>query len=156
MTYKQQGSYVVVLYLCVTILLTFCCILAGCLTSSEEKEEPEKQAVEVDTALLDFGEELKTLSFSVKPAVKETEWRLQGLVPEWCSVEVKKTETGGQVTVKINRTSLSPGDYSTSITVVWDSGSHEVKIHAAVPETSKETGTIIIDIPLPEKEEIRR
>jgi hypothetical protein len=153
---RTQGSFAVMLYRHIIVFSLFCCTFAGCLTSPSEKEEPESPTVEVDTALLDFGEELETLSFNVKVTGENTAWKLNGLIPEWCTVSVEKTETGGRVTVNVNRDSLSPGGYGTLITVVWDSGSHEVDIKATVPQASKDTGTIIIDVPLPEQKETRR
>ncbi len=153
MKYVTHRSLWFAVFSCATVLLG-CFLFAGCLTSPEE-EEPPAPVVEIDPDYLDFGETMSSLSFVVKPDEAETEWKLSGELPSWCVLDVESGTGGAEVTVSIDRSSLAPGEYTASIGVKWDSGSRTVKIRAVVP-SEEDTGTVIIDTPLPEKEEITR
>jgi hypothetical protein len=146
----------VVLYLPIMLLSFFCLSAVGCLISPSKEEKPQKQAVKVDTTLLDFGETENTMYFNVTLTGGETDWEIaDSELPSWCTIQVELRTDGARVTVTVNLAPLSPGEYNASILVTWNSGSHTVKIHAVVPEVSKEdTGTIVIDTPLPENEEV--
>ena len=135
------------------LLLTLCCVLSsGCLTSPDDSSKG-KSALEVDTKLLDFGETQNTLFFNVTLNNGTTEWEIKdGDYPDWCSIVIEHTNTGARVSVTINRQSLSTGEHTASIPVKWNSGSQIVKIKVVIPVENDKPGTIIIDIPLPEKE----
>ncbi len=132
------------------------CLFTGCIASPSTDEEPVKPGVEVSATLLDFSKSLENLSFTVTLTGGETEWKLAGDLPEWCGISEERTAGGGTVTVTVDRSSLDPGEYAASVTVKWSDGSHMVKIRAVVPDDGDGTGTIVIDTPLPDKQEITR
>ena len=145
---SRRASGIIPAFLC--LFATFL-LFAGCLTSPTSEPEPEKPAVTVDATLLDFGESLDSLNFFVTFTGGKTDWSLSdGELPSWCTVTVKGLTTGARVTVSVNRSTLSPGAYSSSITVKWNTDSHTIEIRMVVPKTGKDTGTIIIDTQLPE------
>lgn len=154
MNRKTSGIIPVLLCLIATFLLVYI-LFGGCITSPTSDPNPEKPSVTVDATLLNFGESLDSLSFTVTLIGGQKEWSLSDdELPSWCTVTVAQQTNGSRVTVRVDRGELSPGEYKSSIIVKWDSGSKTVGINMIVPEMNNENGTIIIDVPLPEKEEI--
>jgi hypothetical protein len=128
-------------------------IISGCLTSSGDKDQQQKPSLEVDAALLDFGETADVLLFHIILTGGETDWKIaESELPAWCHITVERNSTGASVSVSVDREELSPGEYTASITVAGSTGSHSVKVRMVVPEETSETGIVIIDIPIPEKE----
>jgi hypothetical protein len=150
---RSQGVSAILLYTYILIFFIFPCILWNCTSPSGNGDESKNPVVKVDASLLDFSETLDSLSFSVKITGGTTEWGVEGVLPEWCTATTEKTQSGGTVTVRINRASLSPGGYSTLLTVKWGTGSHKVEIKATVPQKPQNTGTIVIDVKVPQIEE---
>ncbi|MHB9030146.1 MAG: hypothetical protein ACYC9O_15375, partial [Candidatus Latescibacterota bacterium] len=135
-------------YFLITTFLMCCLLAAGCITSSSEKEKP---AVEVNATALDFGETVTTMTFMVTLADENTEWKIeQSEIPSWCRVDIEQMTAGSRVVVNVNRSMLPPGEHTYPITVTWNSGSRTITVRAVVPYP----GTIIIDTPIPEQEEI--
>lgn len=149
-----MNRFAVVFFLPLLMLPLCCLLITGCLTSSKDKE-PEISGVEVDTEILDFGEAENTMYFNVITTGDETNWEIaNGDYSSWCTVQVERRTDGGHVTVTVNRSSISPGEHTTSIVITWNSGSQAVQVRINVPETGKDTGTVIIDMPIPENEEV--
>lgn len=138
------------------VFLLAVCLFTGCIASPTTDEEPAKPGVEVSATLLDFSKSLESLSFTVTLTGGVTEWKLAGDLPEWCGISEERTAGGGTVMVTVDRSSLEPGEYAASVTVKWADGNHIVKIRVVVPDAVGGTGTIVIDTPLPEIEEITR
>ena len=150
MSRKTHGLHPFSLHLLVVFLLV-CCLSAGCLTSAATDEQSDQPGVNVDAALLDFGESLESLNFTVTLTGGETEWSLgDPELPAWCTAAVERLKSGGRVTVRVDRAKLSSGTYQSSLTVTWSSGSHTINIRMVVPQEPNDTGTIIIDTQIPE------
>ena len=138
-------------FLPVMLVTLFFILSSGCLTSPKDTEK-KKSDVEVDTNSLNFGETQNTLYFNVTLNNGATAWEIRdGDYPDWCSIAIEQTSTGARISVTVNRQNLSPGEHTASIPVKWNSGSQLVKIIVIIPNENDESGTIIIDTPLPEQ-----
>ncbi len=150
MSRKTHGFFPVFPRPLVVFLLAVC-LFTGCIASPSTDEEPVKPGVEVSATFLDFSQSLESLSFTVTLTGGETEWTLvSDELPVWCTATVERRKSGDRVIVRVDRAKLFPGDYTSSLTVKWASGSQVIDIRMVVPEYGKDTGTILIDTKLPE------
>ena len=132
------------------LFLMMCALLGGCIISSDTGGGSDKPPIEIDASLLDFGDTLETASFTVTFPEGGIEWSItEKDSTGWCTFRIDEKESSAIITVSVNRATLLPGKYSSSLLIKWATGSRIITIRMIVPEVINTKGTIIIDTPIP-------
>jgi hypothetical protein len=106
---------------------------------------PDEPALSVSPSSLDFGTETNSMSFDVANAgTGDVNWSASDN-QEWITISPASGTNYGTVNVTIDRSGLSPGDYSGTVTISSNAGTGYVEVLLNMPADEPPAAVTLID-----------